>query len=179
MTLRTAVVEVRLRAMPWALKNVRNLLCTIIYLVVCIRYDVTEVLVVRAGPWDHNVWYGIYVCPRWLSSPKIPCRAHRRRSLPPESCSCTSGIFSSVPCFSLLLIQHVPAVNGHYFGCAYQQYVSLRGSCADRMFCLCSSCTMQISSVAYHTDFFSAPRYSPLPQDLCIKVKSTFASCCS
>lgn len=92
-----------------ALKSIRNLLSIWSYAYV-VKWQ--KIFVVLVGPWDHNVRYGIYVRPRWLSSPKVPCWAHRRRSLSPESCSCTSGTFRSVPRSFYLLIQHVHLSTG-------------------------------------------------------------------
>jgi hypothetical protein len=69
--------------------------------------NLTEVLVIFAGSWDHNVWYGVHVCPRWTGTPKVSCRAYCRRSLPPKGCSCTSGTSFNSLNFCFVLISYV------------------------------------------------------------------------
>jgi hypothetical protein len=121
--------------------------------------NVAEVLVIFAGSWDHNVWYGVHVCPRWTGTPKVSCRAYCRRSLPPKGCSCTSGTSLNSLNFCFVLISYVQLSNVDCFG-STPQHVALGVSCADRVLWLGTSFIMQIFSVAYHTDFFSVHIYS-------------------
>lgn len=81
----------------------------VVYLIVRVSWKelTLEVLVFFAGSWDHNVWYGVHVCPRWTGTPKVSCRAYCWRSLPPKGCSCTSGTSFNSLNFCFVLISYV------------------------------------------------------------------------